>query len=254
MTYETIKLRLEGPVAYLQFDRPHANNTINSAMIEECRHAVGACEDSATVLVLSGGPEYFCNGADFRELREGAPQSVADKLLPESLYELWTRIASGPFTSVACVRGRVNAGGLGFVAACDIVLAEESAQFSLSELLFGLMPACVLPFLMRRIGFQRAHYLTLMTQPITARTAQQWGLVDVWDARCDDLLRRHLLRLRRLSKPAIRRYKQYAAELCGSLESVKPRAVAANLEAFGDPDSRAAIGRYLETGLLPWER
>ena len=109
--------------------------------------------------------------------------------------------------------GMANGGGVGFVAASDIVLADETAQFGLSELLFGLFPACVLPFLIRRIGFQKAHYLTLMTQPISAQQAQTWGLVDACAKRSDSLLRKHLLRLSRLSKASIRRYKKYIRDL-----------------------------------------
>jgi polyketide biosynthesis enoyl-CoA hydratase PksH len=249
--YETISLHLEEKVAHLRFDRPQARNAINARMIAECRRALSTCEEAASVVILSGGPEFFCVGADFKEIGDNTTRDSSEA---EHLYEVWSRLAAGPFVSVAHVRGKVNAGGVGFVAASDIVLADEGAQFSLSELLFGLMPACVLPFLVRRVGFQRAHYLTLMTQPINARTAQQWGLVDVWDARSEDLVRRHLLRLRRLTKPAIRRYKRYSTELSAYLEALKPRAVAANLEAFSDADNRAAIKAYSSSGLFPWER
>src|SRR5207248_3090020 len=132
------------------------------------------------------------------------------------LYELWLQIATAPFVTVAHLRGKTNAGGVGFVAACDIALADATATFSLSELLFGVYPACVMPFLIRRIGFQRAHYLTLMTQPIAVEQAHRWGLVDAYETQSDGLLRKHLLRLRCLSKVAIRRYKGYMTELHGA--------------------------------------
>jgi polyketide biosynthesis enoyl-CoA hydratase PksH len=154
---------------------------------------------------------------------------------------------------VAHVRGKVNAGGMGFVAASDIVLADQTAQFSLSELLFGLFPACVLPFLIRRIGVQKAHYLTLMTKPIGVQEAQAWGLVDAHDADSASLLRTHLLRLRRLSKPAIMRYKRYMHDLDRALQHAKPVALAANREVFSDPENLKGILRFVEQGKLPWE-
>jgi polyketide biosynthesis enoyl-CoA hydratase PksH len=154
---------------------------------------------------------------------------------------------------VAHVRGKVNAGGMGFVAASDIVLADRSAQFSLSELLFGLFPACVLPFLIRRIGVQKAHYLTLMTKPIAVQEAQAWGLVDAHDADSASLLRTHLLRLRRLSKPAIARYKRYMHDLDRVLQHAKPLALAANREVFSDPENLKGIWRFVEQGKFPWE-
>jgi polyketide biosynthesis enoyl-CoA hydratase PksH len=254
MSYETLKVSFDESVCHLQIDRPEANNTINDRLVAECHEVLSACEASATVVVLSGSPQVFCFGADFRALAGASPQHIHEQSSPGPLYDLWLRLATGPYVTVAHVRGKANAGGVGFVAASDIVLADETAQFSLSELLFGLYPACVLPFLMRRIGFQRAHSLTLMTQPIGARQALDWGLADAVETPSDVLLRRHLLRLRRLSKPAIRRYKAYMKEIGAPLAAVKPAAVAANLEMFCDAGNRQAITRYVEQGVFPWEK
>jgi polyketide biosynthesis enoyl-CoA hydratase PksH len=252
--YETIKVQFQESVCFLQIDRPDANNTINGRLIAECNHVLSVCEESANVVVLSGSPEVFCFGADFKAIAGSATKADEQYDGPGPLYDLWLRLATGPYVTVSHVRGKANAGGVGFVAASDIVLADESAQFSLSELLFGLFPACVLPFLIRRVGFQKAHYLTLMTQPIAAKQACEWGLVDAVDPLSDALLRRHLQRLRRLSKVALRRYKTYMSRISMPLQSLKPQAVAANLEIFSDADNLQAIKRYVEHGVFPWEK
>lgn len=245
--YQTIKVRFQDDVCFLQIDRPAASNTINGELVAECNRVLLACEQSTKIVVLSGSPEVFCLGADF----SAAPAHDG----PGPLYDLWLKLATGPFITVAHVRGKVNAGGVGFVAASDIVIADETAQFSLSELLFGLYPACVMPFLIRRIGFQKAHYLTLTTQPITVAQAAEWGLVDAVGPQSDVVLRRHLLRLRRPTKLAIRRYKHYMATISEpKLVDLKQVAVAANLEVFSDPDNLNAIARYVESGQFPWEK
>jgi polyketide biosynthesis enoyl-CoA hydratase PksH len=123
----------------------------------------------------------------------------------------------------------------------------------LSELLFGLMPACVFPFLVRRMGFAKAHYLTLMTEPISAACAQEWGLVDDCSADSQNLLRRKLLRLRRLSKTGVQRYKRYVHALDNGLAASKPKALAANIEVFSDQQNLQKIARYVTTGQFPWE-
>src|SRR6516162_468986 len=156
-------------MCFLQIDRPHANNTICSRLVTECNEVLSACEESATILVLSGSPEVFCFGGDFKAIARTSPKSQEQGDGPGPLYDLWLRLATCSYVTISHVRGKVNAGGVGFVAASDIVLADETAQFSLSELLFGLFPACVLPFLIRRIGFQKAHYFTLMAQPVSAK-------------------------------------------------------------------------------------
>ncbi len=169
------------------------------------------------------------------------------------MYDLWSLLAKGPWVSVAHVRGKVNAGGVGFVAACDVVLADETAVFSLSELLFGLFPACVIPFLIRRVGFQKAHYMTLMTQPASVAEALRWGLVDAFERDSANLLRKHLLRLRRLSSDGIVRYKRYVHSIEDSLDRCRSQAIAANRQLFSDGESLRKISRYIETGRFPWE-
>jgi len=254
VNYKTIKVRFQESICFIQIDRPEANNTINGQLVIECDHVLSACEESATVVVLSGSPEIFCFGADFKALTKSASHINPQDDGPGALYDVWLRLATGPYVTISQVRGKANAGGIGFIAASDIVLADDTAQFSLSELLFGLYPACVLPFLIRRIGFQKAHYLTLMTQPISVKQACEWGLVDAVETPSEALLRRHLLRLRRLSKPAIRRYKNYMNQISKPLGDLRSPAVAANLEVFSDSSNLEAIARYVEHGVFPWEK
>lgn len=252
--YRAIRVRAEGGVCHITLARPETGNTINRTLVDEIGHALDTHEASAAIVVLEASPEVFCLGADFQGIAHDQQTGMElQNHVPEPLYDLWLRLATGPFVSVAHVRGKVNAGGIGFVAACDVVLCDESAVFSLSEMMFGLVPACVLPFLIGRIGFARANYLTLGTQSLPARQALQWGLVDACDENSENLLRKHLLRLARLSKPAIARYKRYAAELDGSCAQTKTAAVRANLAAFSDPVNLANISRYVATGRFPWE-
>jgi polyketide biosynthesis enoyl-CoA hydratase PksH len=261
MSYQTLVADFDKGICRVRLDRLDAQNAINEQMIAELDMVMARCEGQSpsqeeggthspvSILILEGAPAVFCAGGDF--VATAAAHEVAD---PEPLYRLWQRMATGPFISIALVRGRVNAGGIGFVAAADIVLADRSASFSLSELLFGIFPACVLPFLVRRIGQQKAHYMTLMTRPFLAEEALASGLVDALDDDAEALLRRHLLRLQRLSQPSIRRYKAYLADLAGwQLAEAKPAALAANRSVFADPEVQHNIRRYVRDGKFPWE-
>lgn len=252
--YETLRVRFEEDLCYLQLHRPEAGNTINDRLVEECGRVLALCEEHVKIVILEGLPEVFCFGADFEEIRadvEGrSPRAQQD---PELIYDLWSQLARGPYLTVAHVRGKANAGGVGFVAACDVVLAEDRAVFSLSELLFGLIPACVLPFLIRRIGHARAHHMTLMTQPISAGQALAWGLVDACEADSEKLLRRHLLRLRRLSRQSIEAYKTYMSGLSDLVTAARPLALATNRAVFSDASNLQGIARYMTTGKFPWE-
>lgn len=253
MNYQTIKVRFEERICFLQINRPEANNTINQLLIEECHQVLSMCEESINIIVLEGLPDVFCFGADFQEMHKSMASGKLDKQDPTPLYDLWLKLATGPYITISHVRGKVNAGGVGFAAASDIVIADQTVQFSLSELLFGIYPACVLPFLIRRCGFQKAHYLTLMTQPIGIQQAQAYGLVDAYESSSENLLRKHLLRLKRLQKIGILRYKRYVNILNDSLFKFKSLAVASNQEVFSDPHNLELIYRYVEKGQFPWE-
>lgn len=253
MSYQTIKVRFQEQICFVQFYRPDADNSINDVFIRECHEVLTLCEKEATIVVIEGLPEVFCMGADFQSVCNMVENGQMNEHQPGPLYDLWLKLATGPFISIAHVRGKANAGGVGFVAACDIVLADATAQFSLSELLFGLFPACVLPFLVRRIGLQKANYMSLMTQPIPAQQAHLWGLVDVFDGQSDNQLRKHLLRLKRLSKTAVTRYKHYMCQLDNSIVHFKPTALAANYEVFTDADNLNGIYKFVQTGAFPWE-
>ncbi len=255
MTHETLKVTWTDGLCRIALDRPDVGNAINTAMVEElgrvlarCEAAPGQGEKPISVVVIEGGAETFCAGGDFEAVAENG--SAGD---PGPLYDIWLKLAEGPFVSVCLVKGRVNAGGVGFVAACDIVIAEKTATFALSELLFGLFPACVLPFLIRRTGRQRAHYMTLMTRPVSAPDALASGLVDVIAENGEAALRQHLARLRHLQQPAIARYKAYMAGASGNPAKDRERALEANREIFCDPKVLADIRRYVSDLTFPWE-
>lgn len=252
-THETIRVRADESICVVQMHRPEAANAINDRLISELTETLRMCHGRMKVVVLEGMPEVFCNGADFGEIRRRVEENGRPEQNPEPLYDLWHQLATGPFITVAHVRGKANAGGIGFVSACDIVLSDSKAVFSLSELLFGLMPACVMPFLIRRIGFAKANYMTLMTQPVSAMQAVDWGLVDICEENSENLLRKQLLRLRRLDMDAITRYKRYANSLDSSLGAAKAKALQANIEVFSDRKNLQKIARYVSTGKFPWE-
>lgn len=255
----TLRIRHDGEVCFIQIHRPEANNTLNSALVGEFADALDWCRESAKIVVVEGLPEVFCHGADFGAIQRDADRADARPDDPGPLYDLWLRLATDPYLSIAHVRGKANAGGMGFVSACDMVLSDDKAVFSLSELLFGLLPACVLPFLIRRVGRARANYMTLMSQPVAAKQALEWGLVDACEENSEALLRRHLARLRRLNRTAIARYKRYInggkglGGVGASLMDCKDAAVAANLEVFSDRENIGKIARYVKTGKFPWE-
>ncbi len=249
MTRHHIRVVRDGPILSLMLDRPDAGNALSAALVGELRAALDSCADSVAAVVIGSTADDFSLGADFAEVTAGTNTGAVPQPDAHPLYGLLLALAEGPYMTIAHVRGRANAAGVGLAAACDIVIADESAQFSLSELLFGLYPACVLPFLIRRIGFQRAHFLTLSTRPVAAQLAHAWGLADLYGPRSEELLRHHLLRARRLPVAAIAEYKRYASEMYRLPREAQSLAVAANRQMFSDPRNLHAMRRFLQHGV-----
>ena len=274
MTYQTLRIRHQKEVCTVQLYRPEARNAINQALVRELSSLLSVVENDMTVkvVILEGLPAVFCTGMDFEEYIE---TDQDEHRIKGEFFEFLNQMLQSSKIIVSKVRGIVNAGGIGLIAASDLVIAEEGASFALSELLFGLLPAIVLPFLIRRVGEQKAHLLALSTQPITVAEAHRWGLVDQYGADIEQIIRPYLLRWRRVSPAAIRRLKAYMIQLqllrrppppaplgvgaelgagLGVEAGVRELAVKTISELMADPEIKEGIRLYVEKGVVPWTR
>jgi isohexenylglutaconyl-CoA hydratase len=132
------------------------------------------------VLVLTGAGGHFCAGLDLTEV--GAPESPEDKLRNQQARNArtgarFTAISQLPQVVIAAVQGSAFAGGLGFVTCSDIALASADARFCAPEVRRGLVPAQILPWLVRRMGRSEATRLVLQGQVMDATEAARVGLV-----------------------------------------------------------------------------
>jgi len=230
---------------------------LNGNRVRAIEHALGACADgTCRVLVLSGGEGQFCRGMDLGELL--TRQDRAEELQADvAAYANCLRaIAAGPVAVVCLVDGEVLGGGVGLLAACDIVLATPRTTIALPELNVGLVPAVVLPVLQRRVGVHRAQYLAMTGARIASEQAQAWGLVDTVVASADELekqLRRELKALLRTRPEAVARLKQ-ASELAATLSLTDALAagVARTARDMVEPEVVAAVTGMAQGELPPW--
>lgn len=253
-TNKSIQLRDQKGVLFVTFNRPEAKNSINSVLVSEIREVLTQAETdpSIKVVVLEGNATHFCTGMDFQAVSNGTEDLMADD--PDGYYEMLKQIGGGSKVIVSKVDGQVNAGGVGLVAASDLVIASEKATFGLSEMLFGLLPACVMPFLIRRVGVQKAQWMTLITQGIPAQRAYEIGLVDEVNGNTADSLRRNLLRLTRLETDTIRNLKAYMSELWIMNEQTQRLAVDKIASLINSEQVQHNIKNFVTTGAFPWSK
>jgi len=181
MKYETLTYeRLDG-VGRITFSRPEIHNAFNGVMIDELYELFDRLnrDKGVRVVVLTGEGKSFCAGADLNWMRAVKDYSY-EKNFSESLKlaEVFYLIYSCPKPVVGRINGAAIGGGTGFVAVCDIAIASTNAIFSFSEVKIGVVPACISPYVIKRVGEGRAREFFLTGERLTADQALQSGLVN----------------------------------------------------------------------------
>ncbi len=168
-------------VATVWLNRPEKNNAYNGEMIAELAAGAAAlaADHAVRVVVLRGEGRHFQAGADLDWISAVRAGSEAENIAvsertTEAVYGLMTL----PKPVVALVHGGCFGGGTGMVAACDVVLADETAVFSIAEARWGLIATPVVPQLLSRIGPGRLRRYSLTCERFDARRAFEIGLVD----------------------------------------------------------------------------
>lgn len=177
----SVTVTVERGTARIALARPEVRNALNDEVMRRIAEALDRVEADAAVraVVFTGEGKAFSAGADLEYMRKialgGAEANKSDAMAMGSLFH---RIAEFERPVIGRVNGPAIGGGVGLVAACDIVVAADSAFFQFSEVRLGLVPAVISPFCIRRIGAAAARRLFLTGERIDAQEAAYIGLVD----------------------------------------------------------------------------
>lgn len=184
---------VSGGVAHIALNRPDKRNALDVSTLSALGAALAQCaaDSSVRVVQLTGAGKVFCAGADLTEMQAQAHASEAENLAhARTLAKVLIALDSFPKPTLARVNGDGYGGALGLIAACDIVVAVESAKFAFTEVRLGIIPAVVSPFVLGKIGESAALRYFLTAETMSAATLKQIGLVhetvpaDELDATC----------------------------------------------------------------------
>jgi methylglutaconyl-CoA hydratase len=179
--YTTIKYALDGKVARVSFCRPEIHNAFNSTMINELSDLFTSLKDdkNVRVVVLTGEGKSYCAGADLNWMRAVKDYSYEQNLKESlELAALFRLIYEFPLPVIGRINGAAIGGGTGFVAVTDIAIAAETAVFSFSEVKIGVVPACISPYVVKRVGEGKAREFFLTGERLTAQRALDAGLIN----------------------------------------------------------------------------
>ncbi len=217
---ESILYEVRDAIARITLNRPAQRNALNAEVIEALKLALRRADHDpdVRVAILTGAGSDFCSGADLQALQKISAASVADNLEDaQSLLEVFTLIRQIRVPVVAAVRGRALAGGCGLATACDLVLAERSAQFGYPEVKIGFVPAMVMAILRRNVSEKRAFELLTLGAEIGAEEALELGLVNrVFDDETfADEVRAFVRRFQKVSRSAVSLSKRLLYQIDG---------------------------------------
>ncbi len=181
MPYTALLFAVRDSIARITLNRPDTANAINIDMARDLMHAALQCDEDPAIraVIITGTGRMFCAGGDLKSF------AAHDEDLSYHLKEVTTYLhaAMSRFTRmdapiVAAVNGTAAGAGMSLACACDLVLAAESARFTMAYTRAGLTPdGSSTYFLPRIVGLKRALELTLTNRLLSAQEACEWGIV-----------------------------------------------------------------------------
>ncbi|CAN7719492.1 crotonase/enoyl-CoA hydratase family protein [Neorhizobium tomejilense] len=181
MTYETIRVSTDARnVATVTLARPDKHNAMNAMMIAELTQAAEelATDPALRVVIIAGQGKTFCAGGDLGWMRAQADKDRAGKLTEATnLARMLGHWNALPKPVVGRVHGAAYGGGLGLIAVCDVVVAEDETRFALTETRLGLIPATIGPFVIRRLGEAFARQVFFNSKPFDAAFLVRAGML-----------------------------------------------------------------------------
>jgi enoyl-CoA hydratase/carnithine racemase len=176
MGLELVRVTHDGPVSRLTLARPERRNALSLALMQEAIGALRDLPEETEVVVIAGEGPAFSAGHDLAEMLDRDPAFYRE--LFDVCTQLMEAVHEIPQPVIARVHGPAYAAGCQLVAACDLAVAADSATFATPGVKIGLFCSTPMVPVSRAVGRKRALEMLLTGEPISALTAQEWGLVN----------------------------------------------------------------------------
>ncbi|HEV8672591.1 MAG TPA: enoyl-CoA hydratase-related protein [Methylomirabilota bacterium] len=182
MSYQTIRLERAAGVATITLNRPDAYNALNLAMARELFAAVLEVDEDPAVrcVVLTATGKAFCGGGDMKDFADNLPRiGVLIKELTTYIHGAVSRLVRSAKPVLTAVNGVAAGGGFSLAIAGDLVLAAESARFTMAYSKIAATPdGSSTYWLPRLVGIRRAMELFYTNRALSAKEALEWGIVN----------------------------------------------------------------------------
>ncbi len=177
---QAIKTRNINGIFTVTISRPDVRNAFNEVLIDELLNVFQKIDKdtSVRVVVLCGEGSVFCAGGDLNWMKKSIELSATENLEDTTkLTLMFETMNNCTKPVVGLIQGAAIGGGVGLVSVCDYVVAAKDTVFSLSEVRLGIIPACIGPFVVAKIGESHARSLFISAERFQAARAYEVGLV-----------------------------------------------------------------------------
>jgi methylglutaconyl-CoA hydratase len=167
-------------IATVTLNRPQRNNAYNRELLETATVLLEQAESNQSIrlVLIRGNGKHFQAGVDLHWAAEVAAGGESENLEASRLTaEFVRKLDNCTRPVVALVHGAVVGGGTGIVAACDVVIASNTATFAISEARWGLVANPIFPQLQNAIGTRNLRRYALTCERFDAHCAREIGLV-----------------------------------------------------------------------------
>jgi methylglutaconyl-CoA hydratase len=259
MQYENLTVAFDNQIATVTLNRPDVRNAFNEAMIAEVTSAFRAFDerDDVRAVVLAANGKAFCAGADLNWMKKMAgysdDENRADAM---QLASMLSSIYRCNKPVIARVNGDAYAGGMGLIAACDIVVAVDTAKFCLSEARLGLIPATIAPYVIRALGEQASRRYFMTAEAFDCATAYRLGFVSecVSAHKLDEAVQQIAATLCANGPQAVRACKQLVHDVAGrEIDAALIEDTAARIaRTRAGAEGREGVASFLEKRSPSW--
>jgi enoyl-CoA hydratase/carnithine racemase len=242
---ELVHYEVVDGVATITLDSPHNRNALSRQLVGELfeRLDAAAADGQTKVVVLRSADRVFCSGADLSEAATGSMEEGA-----RAIVDLQRRILAHPRPVVTRLAGPVRAGGLGIVAASDVVVCSEDVTFAFTESRLALAPAVISLSVLPRLTSRAAYDTFLTGRTFDAAEAAAMGLVTrtVPDAHLDEAVTAVCDELGKAHPQGLQETKALLARpILANLEANADDLVALSARLFGSDAAREAMLAFL---------
>lgn len=158
-------------VATITLNSPNTRNALSPNFLRELLRTIQVAGDSESrVIVLTHVPPVFCSGLDLKQLANG-PIDLS------GLVNVFLALRQIRQPTIAVLTGAVRAGGLGIVAACDLVIVAPTVNFAFTEVKLGAVPALISVPVLARVEWSRVVTAFITGEEFDAARALEIGLV-----------------------------------------------------------------------------